>query len=66
MCYEDEGFYRTAVETLYYRQDLFYLMDVFKGGPGKAQWGNRAQVGGHKWEGNVLALRAGGGYGTKE
>jgi hypothetical protein len=33
MCYEDRGFYGTAVWTLYYRQDLIYPMDVFKGGP---------------------------------
>jgi hypothetical protein len=33
ICYEDGGFYSTAVWTLYYRQDLIYPMDVFKGGP---------------------------------
>jgi hypothetical protein len=43
MCYEDGGFYSTAVWTLYYRPDLICPMDVFKGGPGRAvgQQGSR-------------------------
>ena len=63
MCSEDGGFHSTAVWTLYYRQDLIYPMDVFKGGPGRAVG---QQGGGHRWEGTALALRAGGGYGTVE
>jgi hypothetical protein len=43
MCYEVGGFYSTAVWTHYYRQDLIYPVDVFKGGPGRAvgQQGSR-------------------------
>jgi hypothetical protein len=56
MCYEDGGFYSTAVtvRTLCYRQDLIYPTDIFKRGPGRAVGqqgsraaGRRAQVGGH-------------------
>jgi hypothetical protein len=40
MCYEDGGFYSTAVWTFYYQQDLIYLMDVFKEGVVE-QWGSK-------------------------